>query len=136
LKGTRAVNVRPLRSSIKETDMHTHHAFHPELRHATAPTYVVSYLFPALIAIYEIYRVGYWVSHHGMNFVTFGQAGYEYVLMLGMLAVQIFFNVVFMTFVWSRHHPDFEHRLTNLALGLACSVAVLAYDYFGLQGTA
>lgn len=113
--------------------MQSNHAFHPELRHATVPTYVVSYLFTALIVIYEIYRVGYWVSQHGMNFVAFGQTGYEYALMLAVFAVQVVVDVLFLALVWSTRHPDFEHRLTNLALGLACSAAVLAYDYFVLQ---
>jgi len=86
-----------------------------------------------LIAIYEIYRVGYWVSQQGMNFVAFSQTGYEYALMLAMFAVQVVIALLFMALVWSTHHPDFEHRLTNLALGLACSGAVLAFDYFALQ---
>ncbi len=115
--------------------MQTHHAFHPELRHATVPTYVVSYLFPVLIVVYEIYRVGYWVAQRGMNFFGFNQTGYEYVLMLAFFAVQVVVSVVFLAFVWSTRHPDLEHRLTNLALGFGCSAAVLAYDYFALQGT-
>ena len=115
--------------------MQTRHAFHPALRHATVPTYVVSYLFPGLIALYEVYRVGYRVARRGMSFIAFSQTGYEYVLMLAFFAVQVVVGVVFLTFVSSTRHPDFEHRLTNLALGPACPVAVLAYDYFALQGT-
>lgn len=116
--------------------MQLHHAFHPELRHATVPTYVASYLFPALIVLYEIYRVGYWIAQHGMDFTTYSQAGFEYLLMLGIFAVQVVVEVVFLAFVWSTRHPDFRHRLVNLALGIACSGAVLAYDYFVLQAHA
>lgn len=108
-------------------------AFYPELRHATVPTYVVSYLFPVLLAIYEIYRVGYWVSVHGMRFYAFGQAGFEFLLMLAFVAVQAVAAIVFVTVTWTARHPDFVHRLTNLALGLACSGAILAFDYFVLQ---
>jgi hypothetical protein len=105
--------------------------FHMEFRHATVPTYVVSYLFPALLAIYEIYR--YWVTVHGMHFYTFGQAGFEFLLMLAFFAVQAVVGIMFMTVTWTIRHPDFGHRLTNLALGLACSGAILAFDYFVLQ---
>ena len=35
----------------------THQHFHLELRHATAPTYFISYLFPALLFVYELLRV-------------------------------------------------------------------------------
>ncbi|RDU99430.1 hypothetical protein [Trinickia dinghuensis] len=114
--------------------MQTHHAFHPELRHATVPTYVVSYLFPVLIVIYEIYRVGYWISQFGMNFAEFNQTGYEYVLMLAVFAVQVVVGVLFIAIVLPTRHPDLEHRLTNIALGLFCSAVVLGYDYFALQG--
>ncbi|MEM5371243.1 hypothetical protein V4C53_35145 [Paraburkholderia azotifigens] len=113
--------------------MQSDHAFHPEWRHATVPTYVVSYLFPAMIVIYEIYRVGYWISQHGINFVASNQTGYEYALMLAMFTVQVVVDVLFLVFVWSTRHPDFEHRLTNLALGFVSSGAVLAFDYFVLQ---
>jgi len=116
--------------------MQIHHTFEPDAWHATVPTYVVSYLFPVLILIYEIYRVGYWVFQNGMYFGTFSQAGFEFTLMLGIFALQVVVNVLFLLFVWSIHHPDFEHRLKHIALGLACSAAVLAFDYFGLQGTA
>jgi hypothetical protein len=111
------------------------HPFHPELRHATFPTYFASYAFPALIVIYEIYRVGYWVAHHGMNFITFNQAGFEYVLMLAVFAVQVAVEVLFLGFAWMSRHPDLGHRLTNLALGLVCSGAVLGFDYFVLQAS-
>ena len=109
------------------------HPFHPELRHATVPTYFASYLFPALIVLYEIYRVGYWVAEHGMNFAFFSQTGYEYTLLLAVFALQVVVEVVFLAIAWMGRHPDLRHRLTNLTLGLACSAAVLAFDYFVLQ---
>ena len=115
--------------------MQPHHTFHPELRHATVPTYLISYFFPVLIVIYEIYRVGYWITQHGMYFGTYSQGGYEYLLMLTLLAIQAIVTVVFVAFVWSIHHPDFGHRLTNLALGMAISCAVLGFDYFVLQSS-
>jgi hypothetical protein len=39
-----------------------------ELRHATMPTYVASYLFPFLLFVYETHRVGRWIFDYGMNF--------------------------------------------------------------------
>jgi histidinol phosphatase-like enzyme len=113
--------------------MQTHRTYHLELRHATVPTYVISYFFPVLLVIYELYRVGYWINQHGLHFGTFNQGGFEYLLMLTLLAMQAVVAVVFVAFVWSIHHPDFGHRLTNLALGLALSCAVLVFDYFVLQ---
>lgn len=108
------------------------HRFHPELRHATAPTYVASYLFPLLFVVYEFYRVGYWIALHGVDFSNFNQMGYEFLLMLAMFAVQVLAECAFLAIAWFGRHPDLEHRLTNLALGIFCSLLVLAFDY-GLQ---
>ena len=116
--------------------MQNRHAFRPGLRHATMPTYIASYIFPALIVLYEIYRVGYWVAEHGMNFASFSQTGFEFTLMLAVFGVQVVIGTLFLAFAWLGRHPDLGHRLTNLALGVACSGAVLAFDYFGLQGAA
>jgi hypothetical protein len=107
---------------------HAHH-FHPELQHATKPTYIVSYLFPLLFVIYEIYRVGSWIAAFGMNFTNFNQMGYEYLLMLAMFGAQIAVETLFLIVAWLYRHADFEHRLTNLTLGLLCSCAVLGFDY-------
>jgi len=38
--------------------MQTSRHFHMELRHATMPTYVFSYLFPLVLLAYELWRVG------------------------------------------------------------------------------
>jgi hypothetical protein len=105
------------------------HRFHPELRHATAPTYVASYVFPLLLLTYEAYRVGYWIAAYGMNFTNFKQMGYEYLLMLAMFGVQIVMEALFLGIAWLRHHADLGHRLANLSLGLLCSFGVLAFDY-------
>ena len=53
-----------------QTAHHSHH-FHLELRHATVPTYVTSYLFPILLLVYEAHRVGRWIYDYGMNFANF-----------------------------------------------------------------
>jgi hypothetical protein len=37
------------------------HHFRLDLRHATMPTYVASYLFPFLLFVYETHRVGRWI---------------------------------------------------------------------------
>lgn len=108
------------------------HHFHPELRHATTPTYVASYLFPLIFVVYEVYRVGYWIAMYGVDFSNFKQMGYEYLLMLAMFAVQVVAEAGFLAIAWLNRHPDLEHRLTNLSLGLFCSLVVLAFDY-GLQ---
>lgn len=108
------------------------HRFHPELRHATAPTYVVSYVFPLLLVVYEVYRVGYWIALHGVDFSNFKQMGYEFLLMLALFAVQVVAESAFLAIAWLSGRPDLEHRLTNLALGVFGSLLVLAFDY-GLQ---
>lgn len=108
------------------------HHFHPELRHATKPTYVASYVFPLLFVVYEVYRVGYWIAMHGVDFSNFNSMGYEYLLMLAMFAVQVVAEGAFLAAAWLGRHPDLEHRLTNLAMGLVCSLIVLGFDY-GLQ---
>jgi len=107
---------------------HAHH-FHFELRHATKPTYVVSYLFPIMFVIYEAYRVTYWILLYGMHFANFNQMGYDYLLMLAMFGVQIVVEAVFFVGAWLSRHRDLEHRLSNLTLGLFCSFVVLAFDY-------
>ena len=38
--------------------MQAAHHFHLELRQATMPTYVASYLFPVVLLVYEAHRVG------------------------------------------------------------------------------
>lgn len=107
---------------------HTHH-FHLELRHATKPTYVVSYLFPLMFVMYEAYRVSYWIVLYGMRFADYKQMGYDYLLMLVMFGVQIVVEAVFFAIAWLSRRTDLGHRLTNLTVGLFCSLVVLAFDY-------
>ena len=107
---------------------HTH-PFHFELRHATKPTYVVSYLFPLLFVIYEAYRVTYWIASYGMHFANYKQTGYDFLLMLAMFAVQIVVEALFFAFAWLKRHDDAGRRLANIMLGLFCSLVVLAFDY-------
>ncbi|CAG9206191.1 hypothetical protein [Burkholderia vietnamiensis] len=107
----------------------THQHFHLELRHATAPTYFISYLFPALLFAYELLRVGQWIRDHGMQFGAFKQMGYEYLLMLLFVGLQIVVEAIFLLgAVMRRDHRDFEHRVPNVVLGIGCSIALLAID--------
>ncbi|AHI68536.1 hypothetical protein [Burkholderia thailandensis] len=108
--------------------MRTGHHFFPGLRHATVPTYFISYLFPLLLAGYEAYRVGYWVSQHGWHFDELSQAGYEFTLMLIVFALQVVLDGLFFITAWVGRHPDVEHRLSNLTFGIICSALVLAFD--------
>ena len=108
--------------------MRAGHHFLPELRHATVPTYIVSYIFPLTLAAYEIYRVVYWVVHHGWRFAELSQAGFEFTLMLVIFAMQIIIDALFFVVAWIGKHPDIEHRLSNMTLGVLCSAAVLAFD--------
>jgi hypothetical protein len=120
-------------SRKKEIDMaHAHH-FHPELRHATIPTYLVSYGFPMLLAIYEIYRVAYWISQQGFHLYGFNQMGYEFVIMLAFFALQLAVGSVFLAAAAAGPRPDLRHRVANVGLGLLCSAAVLIFDFL-LQG--
>jgi len=105
---------------------------HFELRHATTPTYLVSYLFPTLLLIYEIYRVASWMSTHGMSFVTFDSMGYEFLLMLAWFGLQIITEIVFLVFAVFSRNQDFGHRIANVVCGIFCSAVVLVFD-FGLQ---
>ncbi len=100
-----------------------------ELRHATKPTYFVSYLFPMLFLMYEAYRVTYWIVLYGIHFTNFKQMGYDYLLMLAMFGVQIVVEALFFVIAWVSRHGDLGHRLANLTFGLFCSFVVLAFDY-------
>jgi hypothetical protein len=93
--------------------MQTTRHFHMELRHATLPTYVFSYLFPLVLLAYELWRVGSWVAVRGFNFADFSSMGYEFALMAAAML--------------TKHH-DVAHRAGNLLLGLFCSVVVLGFD--------
>ncbi|MGZ2748566.1 hypothetical protein [Burkholderia stagnalis] len=108
--------------------MATTHHFHFELRHAGAPTYFISYLFPAALFVYELLRVGQWIRDHGMHFAGFKGMGYEYLLMLLFVGAQIIVEAIFLLGAAMRKDRDFEHRLPNVMLGIGCSIALLAID--------
>jgi hypothetical protein len=105
----------------------THH-FHLELRHASVPTYVASYLFPILLLAYEAHRVGRWIFDYGMNFANYKFMGYEFLLMLVFVALQVVFEGIFLIGAWISRDHDFEHRVANVLAGLGCSLAILAFD--------
>ncbi|CAB3804727.1 hypothetical protein LMG28688_06058 [Paraburkholderia caffeinitolerans] len=105
----------------------THH-FNIELRHATVPTYAVSYVFPILLLLYEIHRVGRWIYDYGMQFSNFRSMGYEFLLMLVFVGIQAVVGVIFLTGASIGRHHDFRHRVSNLLAGLSCSMAVIAFD--------
>lgn len=107
---------------------HDSHHFHLELRHATVPTYVTSYLLPILLLAYEAHRVGRWIYDNGMNFANFKYMGYEFLLMLTFVGLQIFVEVVFLACAGITRHPDFEHRVANVLAGLGCSLVVIGFD--------
>jgi hypothetical protein len=117
---------------MRSTATTLQHPHHFELRHATMPTYIASYLFPAALLLYEIYRVGSWVSVHGMNFTNFNSMGYEYVLMLAWFGLQVGVEIVFLVGAALSRNHDFGHRIANLLCGMFCSAIVLLFD-FGLQ---
>lgn len=104
------------------------HHFNVDLRHATAPTYVVSYLFPILLLLYEINRVGNWIYDYGLHFSNFRFMGYEFLLMLVFVGVQIIVAAVFLIGVSIGRHHDFEHRVSNLLAGLSFSMVLIAFD--------
>lgn len=108
------------------------HRFHPQLQRASVPTYGASYLFPLLLVVCEVYRVGCWIALNGADFTGFRQTRHEYALMLGMFAVQTVAEAAFLGIAWMSRHAGLEHRLTDVAFSLVCSFLVLAFDY-GLQ---
>ncbi|WP_230953183.1 hypothetical protein [Burkholderia stagnalis] len=111
-----------------EAIMHAGHHFLHELRHATMPTYFVSYVFPLLLVVYETYRIAYWVGRHGWNFAQLSQAGYEFTLMLIVFALQVMLDGVLFMAAWVSRHPDVEHRHANMMFGIVCSALVIAFD--------
>ncbi|MGT2474898.1 hypothetical protein [Paraburkholderia terrae] len=106
--------------------------FHPHFRHATLSTYVASYIFPILLAVYEVYRIAYWLVNYGLNLSVFKEMGYEFTLMLALFATQIVVESCFLFFAWAGGHSDLGRRVPNIALGLLLSATVLACD-FALQ---
>ena len=113
---------------MQKTTMQPTRHFHMELKHATMPTYVASYIFPLLLLAYELWRVGSWVAVHGFNFADFNSMGYEFALMLAVFMIQVVVELAFLAGAWLSKHHDFEHRVGNLLLGVFCSVVVLGFD--------
>jgi hypothetical protein len=108
--------------------MQNAHHVHLELRHASVPTYVASYLFPIVLILYEVYRVGRWIHDFGLNFTHFHDMGYEFLLMLAFVALQIVVEIVFLIGAAATRHPDYAHRVANVLAGIGCSLAVIALD--------
>ncbi|CAH2802768.1 MAG: hypothetical protein CBARDMAM_4580 [uncultured Caballeronia sp.] len=108
--------------------MQTTRYFHMELRHATLPTYVFSYLFPLMLLAYELWRVGSWGAVRGFKFTDFSSMGYEFALMLAVFAMQIIVEIAFMAAAMLTKHHDVAHRAANLLLGVFYSAVVLGFD--------
>jgi hypothetical protein len=104
------------------------HHFRLELRNATMPTYVASYLFPCLLFAYEMHRVGRWIFDNGLHFANYKFMGYEFLLMLAFVALQIIVETVFLLGVRLGQHHDYEHRIANVVAGVGCSIGILAFD--------
>ena len=79
--------------------------FHLYFRHATFPTYVASYFFPILLAVYEVYRIAYWVVNYGLNLSVFKEMGYEFTLMLVLFETQIVIESCFLFLAWEADTP-------------------------------
>lgn len=112
--------------------MQAMHHLRLELRHATMPTYVASYLFPFLLFVYETHRVDRWVFDYGMNLSNYKFMGYEYLLMLVFVALQIIIEVAFLLGAWLGRHHDLDHRIANALAGVGWSIGILVFD-FALQ---
>lgn len=96
---------------------------------ASAPTYLASYVFPVLLVVFEVYRVGYWMASQGVDFSGFGEIGHESSLMLAVFAIQLVAESVFLAAAWVVRQSGIEHRFTTVFLGLCSSLLVLAFDY-------
>jgi uncharacterized membrane protein YadS len=58
--------------------------------------------------------------------------GYEYLLMLVFVALQIIVEVAFLLGAWLGRHHDLDHRIANVLAGVGCSIGILVFD-FALQ---
>ena len=108
--------------------MQAMHHFRLELRHTTVPTYVASYLFPFLLFVYEAHRVGRWIFDYGMNFSNYKFMGYEYLLMLVFVALQIIVELAFLLGARMGRRHDLDHRIANVLAGVGCSIGILVFD--------
>jgi hypothetical protein len=113
----------------KGGDMQAMHHFRVELWHATMPTYVASYLFPFLLLVYETHRIGRWIFDYGMNFSNYKFMGYEYLLMLVFVALQIIVGAAFLLGAWLGRHHDLDHQIASVLAGVGCSIGILFFDF-------
>lgn len=67
-----------------------------------------------------------------MNFSSYGFMGYEYLLMLVFVALQIIVEVAFLLGAWLGRHHYLDHRIANVLAGAGCSSGILVFD-FSLQ---
>jgi hypothetical protein len=63
-----------------------------------------------------------------MNFANFRFMGYEFLLMLVFVALQVVFEGLFLIGAWMSRDHDFGHRVANLLAGLGCSLVVIGFD--------
>lgn len=106
--------------------------FDPHFSARHPPYLCASYFFPLLLAVYEVYRIAYWLVNYGLNLSVFKEMGYEFTLMLVLFATQIVVESCFLFLAWAGGHSDIGRRVPNIALGLLLSATVLACD-FALQ---
>ena len=111
---------------------HCDRAHNRALPRTISPTSRATYLFPLLLVAYEVYRVGYWLASHGIDFSQFGDGAWGFPLMVAVFAVQVVAEGLFLAVAWISRQPDLEQRFTTLSLGVFSSLLVLAFD-FGLQ---
>lgn len=65
---------------------------------------------------------------NGLRFASYRFMGYEYLLMLAFVALQVIVEAGFLLGVWLGRHHDFEHRIANALVGLGCSMGILIFD--------
>ncbi|WP_236654971.1 hypothetical protein [Burkholderia pyrrocinia] len=68
------------------------------------------------------------MSRRGWHFAQLPQAGYEFTLMLFLFVLQVILDGLFFISAWAGKHPDAEHWLANMALGVLCSGLVITFD--------
>jgi hypothetical protein len=105
------------------------HSFRHSAGHAAVPTYGASYLFPLGFLASEVYRLGNWLALNGTDFTRYSAQSRQYALMLALFAVQALAEAAFVAIAWAGRHEHLMNRLTNVALGLALSSFILAFDY-------
>jgi hypothetical protein len=91
--------------------------------------HVCCQLFPFLLLVYETHRVGRWIFDYGMNFSNYKFVGYEYLLMLVFVALQIIVGAAFLLGAWLGRHHDLYHQIENVLAGVGCSIGILVFDF-------